>query len=239
MRRISILLALTLVVAGCGDDSTLAPSTTGPTTTTTAATTTTATTVPPTSTTVALTTTAAPTTTTTAAPTTTTTTTPPPEFSFDPDGLGIAHFGDSPGDVIAAMNALFGSPVADTGWIEEPLCPGPLNRFVEYGAGDFDFRVLFTNGDLFAPAGTEHFYSYRYKGATPVPVSPPQLTVGTKVSELQSLYPGVTIMESPWVLGEWVYEYVDGPNEKLYGDLSGNTPGDVVLSIQGGIGCGE
>jgi len=151
----------------------------------------------------------------------------------------VAKFGDPPPAVINAMTALFGPPTFDSGWVDEPLCAGPMNRFVEFGTEKFDFQLLFTTGDLFAPAGTKHFYSYRYNGVTPVPVTPPELTVGTKVSELQALYPIVQIQESPWFVGEYVYLVDAGPYEWLYGDLSGNGQGDVVLSIQGGIGCAE
>lgn len=226
MRKFSLTLAFALVLAACGGSGSATSTTTTTVTTTTAATTTTTTPPPPT----------VESTTTTSS---TTTTTMPPALSFEVDGLGIVDFGASPDDVIATLTALFGPSLRDTGWVDEPLCPGPMNRFVDFGVDLFDFQVMFTTGDLFAPAGTEHFYTYRYNGGTPVPISPPDLTVGTTVAQLQALYPGVIIDESPFVVGDYVYLFEAGPNEALSGNLSGNGAGDVVLSVQGGIGCGE
>lgn len=225
-------IALLLIVVACGDDASDTTSTTTEATTTTVASTTTE----ATTTTVAPTTTAAPTTTTTVAPTTTTT--PPPQFEFRMDGLGVADFGDSPDSVIAALTAIFGEPFRDTGWINEPICPGPMTRVVDFGIELFDFQVLFSNGDQFAPAGTEQFHGYLYNGASPMPVSPPQLTVGTTIAELEALYPSVTYPPNPFVGG--LDFLVDGPgNQKLRGRVSGTGPGDTVLTITGGVQCGE
>lgn len=230
MRRLLVIGSLVaLIAAACGDDEGVLTTTTSAATTTTAAPTTTA----------PSTTTLPPTTTTTTLPPTTTTTEPAPVFGFFMDGLGVAEFGDPPAAVIAALTELFGDPIRDTGWIDEPICPGPMTRIVGFGVDIFDFDIYFSTGDLFAPAGTEHFHGYDYEGATPVPVSPPELTVGTKVSELEALYPSVDFVENPFFLGEWDY-LVDGPgNEGLNGRLSGTDPGDVVLTVEGGVGCGE
>jgi hypothetical protein len=229
VRRLLVIGSLVaLIGAACGDDEAVL-------TTTTAAAATTTTAAP---TTTAPATTTVPTTTTTVPPTTTTTE-PAPVFGFFMDGLGVAQFGDPPASVIAALTDLFGDPVRDTGWVEEPICPGPTTRIVGFGVDIFDFDIYFTTGDLFAPAGTEHFHGYDYEGATSVPVSPPDLTVGTKVSELEALYPSVEFVESPFFADEWDY-IVDGPgNEGLNGRLSGTEPGDVVLTVEGGVGCGE
>lgn len=229
MKRFVLVVAIGLVVTACGDDSTVITTTTiaAATTTTTTSTTTTSTT----------TTTMAPTTTTVAP--TTTTTEAPIVFGFFMDGLGVAEFGQAPDEVISALTDLFGAPSRDTGWIDEPICPGPMTRVVGFGVELFDFDVYFTTGDLFAPAGTEHFHGYNYNGATPVPVSPPDLTVGTKVSELEALYPSVVFLPSPFFAGEFEF-HVDGPgNQGLNGRVSGTAPGDVVLTVKGGVGCGE
>lgn len=243
MKRLAAVMTLILVVAACSDDAESVFTSGDSTTTlaeaapTTAAPTTTLAEAAPT--TAAPTTTMAEAATTTAAPTTTAP--PAPSLEFRPDGLEIAAFGDNDDAVVAAMTVLFGPPMSDTGWIEEPLCPGPLNRFVDFGVEKFDLRVLFTTGDLFAPEGTPHFYSYSYGGLTPVPVEAPNLTVGTTVAQLKALHPTVTFGESPFVLGQIVYS-VDGlpGNQALSGGVSGTgADTDVVQSIQGGIGCGE
>lgn len=226
MKRIALVVAL-LAISACGGDAATTTTTTtiAETTTTTAPSTTTTTEAP---------------TTTTEAPTTTTTTDPGPQFEFLPDGLGIVSFGASPEEVLAAMVPLFGAPSRDIGWIDEPLCPGPQYRLMDFGVGMFDLFVMFTTGDLFAPAGTGHFFSYEYEGGVTVPVSPPALTVGTKLSELQALYPGVEVLDSPFFQGQYVFRVQGpGPHEGLSGRLSGNGPGDVVLTVRGGIGCGE
>ena len=150
----------------------------------------------------------------------------------------MVHFGQIPKNVIAEMTAIFGPPTADSGWVEEPLCAGELNRFVEFGVERFDLQLIFTDGDLFA-TDKAHFYAYRYNGVTPVPVAPPELTVGTTIAQLQDLYPGVEIMESPWVGGEYVFQYIAAEYEWLYGNLTGNGLDDTVTSIEGGIGCAE
>ncbi len=240
MKRLVLAAAFVMLVSACSEPSTstifASPTTTsaGATTTTSVPATTTTTLAPTTTTT-----TAAPTTTTTTVAPTTTTTAPAPAFEFRPDGLGIADFGDSPGDVIAAMTALFGPPTGDSGWIEEIICPGPMDRFVSFSADLFDLRVLFTTGGLFAPAGTEQFYTYRYNGATTVPVHPPALTVGTTNAQLQALYPGVTYGPNPFLADTTDYHVAGIGNGGISGRVSGEGAGDVVLSIQGGIGCGE
>lgn len=229
-RHATAAFALLLLITACGDDG-------SPTTTAEPATTTS--TAPSTTTTAAVTTTLPPTPTTTTMPPTTTTTEAPPQFEFRMDGLGIVQFGDSPESVIAAMTDLFGEPIRDTGWIDEPICPGPMTRIVGFGIDIFDFDLYFTTGDLFAPAGTEHFHGYDYEGATPVPVNPPQLTVGTTIAQLEALYPSVEFHPSPFFQDEFEF-LVEGPgNQQLNGRVSGTGAGDVVLTVEGGVGCGE
>ena len=97
MKRLIPVLTLVLVASACGDDSSLLEG--GSSSSTSVAT-------------------EAPTTTTTAAPTTTastTTTKAPKPFRFEPDGLGVVHFGQTPRNVIAEMTAIFGPPTADSG----------------------------------------------------------------------------------------------------------------------------
>jgi len=241
LKKLTIGLTFVLLIAACGDDSpgsTIFGTSTTAASSTTSTTTAPTTTAPSTTTTVAATTTAAvpTTTTTTVAPTTTA---PAASLSFETGGLGIAQFGDDDAAVVATFTALFGPPLRDTGWIEEVLCPGPLNRFVDFGVALLDFQLLFTTGDLFAPAGIQHLYSYRYNGATPVTINPPDLTVGTKVSELQALHPGVVFQENPFLPGVMDYLVAAPGFAQLFGQVTGINPGDLVTSVQGGIGCGE
>ncbi|MDA2979694.1 MAG: hypothetical protein O3B42_08055 [Actinomycetota bacterium] len=138
-----------------------------------------------------------------------------------------------------ALEPLFGLPSIDSGWIFEPLCPGNEFRFLQYGDTLFDFRVLFTDADFFG-TGDEQFFSYDYNGVLEVPVSPPDLTVGATVAELQELYPEVQLLEDPFISGGVVYLVEsDTDFESLFGRVAGEDPTDLVTSVQGGIGCGE
>lgn len=223
------LLAIAVLATAC-TSSTDDTTTTVPVTLTTSSSTTSTTT----------TTTTVPETTSTTVPETTTTTVPEPEFGFFVDGLGVVDFGATPEDVAAALEPLFGDPTTDSGWFAEILCPGENHRFFQYGDVLFDFRVLFTDGDLFRDDGVGHFYTFAYKGETEVPVSPPDLTVGTTVAQLEALYPDVEYSPNPFLQNVTDYR-VDGDTEYelLYGQVSGTDPGDVVETVQGGIGCGE
>lgn len=230
MKRSVAALALLLLVAACGDDDAVTTTTAAPTTT---------------ATTVATTTTAAPTTTpatvptTTTAATTTTTTLPPPVFGFFPDGLGVVDFGASPDAVLAALNPLLGTPSKDTGWINEPICPPPLYRLINYGSLPFDLTVIFTTAEYFAPAGTEQFFGYSYEGELTVPVDPPAITVGATLGDVQALYPGVSVQVHPLIDNAWEFTVTGDGNERLRGVLNGSGPGAVISELRGGGACGE
>jgi hypothetical protein len=133
------------------------------------------------------TTTSSPTTTTSSSTTTTTstpTTIPGPELGSFVVGYGFTDFGATPDEVQTALEPLFGMPSLDIGWMFEPLCPGTEFRFLQYGDRLFEFRVLFTDAELFE-TGDEQFFSYNYNGDLEVPVSPPDLTVGTRLAEFR------------------------------------------------------
>ena len=219
--------ALLLLVAACGDDAT---STTIPATTSSEATTTTAAVITTAATTVVTTTTAA----------TTTSTVPAPAFGFFADGLGVVDFGASPEAVAATLTSMFGAPTIDTGWIVEPICPGPLYRMMNFGAAsEFDLAVIFTTAEFFAPAGTEQFFGYSYHGLLVVPVSPPALTVGTTVAQLQALYPGVVITPHELIDNAYAFVVTGNGHENVRGALTGPAAGDTVTEIRGGGSCGE
>jgi hypothetical protein len=251
VRRIHLataaVLALTLVAAACGDDDSgsTTSSTTTSTSTTTATTTTTAAT---TTTTVATTTTPSTTppssTTTTVPPTTTTTTTPPPPpLVFEPDGIGIAQFGDDPAIVLGQLETIFGAPTFDTGWIaggfgDYGVCPGTEFRRVEFIDGEF--VVHFADGNEFGPAGTRVFYYYAYSGGAPGPTlgPPSSIDAGTSVSDLQSIWPSVELFDDDPFFGSTYRVDAAGANQ-LWGRLTGTAPTDQIISVTGGRGCGE
>jgi hypothetical protein len=183
-----MVIATLLIVAGW---SALTSDEPDATTTTAAALTTSS---PTTTTSSSTTTTTSPTTTSTS----TTTTIPGPELGSFVDGYGITDFGATPDEVQTALEPLFGMPSLDSGWMFEPLCPGTEFRFLQYGDTLFEFRVSFTDAELFE-TGDEQFFSYNYNGDLEVPGSPPDLTVATRLAELQALYPEVQLLEDPFI----------------------------------------
>ncbi|MEZ5175846.1 MAG: hypothetical protein R2823_06535 [Acidimicrobiia bacterium] len=236
LRRIALAGALLVVASACTSDTSETTTTSFPLTSTSSTTTTAPTTTAPT-TTLATTTTVTTTTTTT---TPATTTVPALVFGFFVDGYGVVDFGASPDEVIAALTPIMGPPSGDTGWLAEPICPGTQFRAIKWGPEQFDFRALFTDANFFAPAGVAQFFTYNYHGVTPVPVTPPALTVGTTVGQLKALYPSVVFSPNPFLAGVTDYLVAGStPYEQLYGQVSGTNPADVVESVQGGVGCGE
>lgn len=244
--RLSIaVLCLALVVAACGDDDAepIFTTTTAGATTTQPATTTsdTATTTTAGTTTTEATTTTSSTTTTTSS--TTTTSPPPPPIIFEPDGIGIAQFGDDPNVVIAFLEDVFGAPTFDSGWIaggfgDYGVCPGTDFRRVEFDGGDF--VAHFADGDHFGPAGTRVFYFYAWYGGAPGPTPGPPASIdaGTQVGTLKSMYPGVELYDDDPFFGDTFRVTAAGSNQ-LWGTLTGITDGDQIIDVTGGLGCGE
>lgn len=154
MKRLSVLMALTLVVAACGDDSAETTTTDAAATTTSPVVTTGAPTTLPATTTLAPTTTLPPTITTTTAPPTTTTVAGSPfttaAYGFFPDPLGTPADGQGSGCVLE------GDVLTDGMWF----------GFVEAiggGQATFDLACFFTGPAAVAAAtadGEEAFDFY-------------------------------------------------------------------------------
>lgn len=229
-----LILMMSSGLAGCGDDAgspfdlttTAAPSTTAATSTTAAATT------------AATTATTAATTTTTQAPEPTLG--PPPlPLVFLMDGLNIVAFGASPPNTINVVGSYLGlTPTFDSAWVAAAgdfgICPGTEYRQVEFGG----LTLRFTDGDLFQPAGTRHFFAWAYDG-DPADITPALLDVGITVADLQALYPAVQLFGDDPLFGSTFR--IDGPHngEQLWGTLTGVGPADTIKYLTGGWGCGE
>ena len=237
--RMMILPAiLLLVTAACGDDD--AGSTTSLRAVASSTQATTTTTVSPTTTHPAPGTSP----TTTAPPTATTpeTVPRPTELIFRPDGLGVVSFGDPPDLVIATIETLVGfAPTDDTGWADAfdvgfAVCPGTTVRLVDFEG----LLVMFTDGGLYAPEGTEQFFSYAYVREPPVigPGPPEGINLGTTVEELLVLYPDAEMVPEDPRLGPSFFVTTPDPYPLLFGSLSGVAPTDQIESIRGGTGCG-
>ncbi len=239
-RRSATALAVAAALAGAlgacgGDDETV--DTTLPPVVTTAATT--STTAPPTTTSTTTTSTTSTTTSTTTTSTTTTTTVPAAAaLVLSGEGLGDALFGTAPDEVVSYVQAILGPPTADSGWADPfsafGVCPGTEVRGVTWG----DLTLLFSDESDVA-AGRRHFFSYTYGPPFGAGIQPAGMRteegigVGSTLADVRAAYPGVEVFP-PDIAGP--YFVVD---ERLGGFLTGTEEADTVLSVSGGIGCGE
>ncbi|MEX0846768.1 MAG: hypothetical protein WD023_03235 [Ilumatobacteraceae bacterium] len=231
-----IIVAISLVLAGCGGDdeaaaTTLAPIITSQTTApTTAAPTTTA---PPAS--------SSTTTSTTTTPESTTTSTSIPAAAalvLRDNGLGDALFGTEADEVVRYVQAVLGPPTADSGWADPfsafGVCPGTEVRGVTWG----DLTLLFSDVSTVA-TGRRHFFNYVYGPAFGVSIQPEGMRtdtgigIGSTVADVKAVFP--TVMIFPPDIAD-AYFVV---SENLSGFLTGTTDDDTVRSVIGGIGCGE
>jgi hypothetical protein len=185
------------------------------------------------------------TTTTTLAPTTTTTTVPPTlapppvAMEFLMDGLGIVELGTKPAKTINTVRDYLGfDPTLDSGWGpawgDYGACPGTEYRQVRFGG----LYLGFSDVDRVTPAGTREFIDWSYDGDPQIDVLS-GIDVGMTVADLQSLYPSVTLAYDDLWFGD-VFR-VEGPvsGQQLWGRLTGPNPGDTIIYLTGGIGCGE
>lgn len=237
----ALFVAVSLLVA-CGGDSssssttiaalvtTSAPAPTSAPTTTGAAPTTAA---PTTS--LATSTTVAATSTTTAA---STTVPAAAALVLRQDGLGDAMFGADPDEVVAYVRSILGPPTADSGWADPlttfGICPGTEVRGVTWG----DLQLLFSD-DSVVLSGRRHFFNYIY-GPPYGPTADPSgmrtdrgIGIGSTVGELRAAHPEVQVYP------EEIYGPFYVVNENLTGFLTGVTDDDTVISVIGGIPCGE
>ena len=250
-----IVVAIIAIRSGDSDDvavttTTAQGTTTEPASTTSVATTTVPTTTVPPSTTLPPTTTLPPPT--TLPPSTLPPTTLPPAegLILEVDGVGaietFVSFGANDEGAIAAVTASLGPNTRDTGWVdpfsEFGFCPPDGDvRGVAWGS----FLMLFTKGTTdFEPPGNPHFFSYYYVGtAQPDFATPDMIEIGSTVAELKAAYdgPDFTLSEHEFdpSAGFWKYQH-DFDNETgLSGATTGLTDSDTVVSINGGVGCGE
>jgi hypothetical protein len=219
-----------------GGTTTSAPSTTGSPTTTPSTTTTT-------------TTTEASTTTTTTAPSTTTsstTTTIPPAdiLILGPENIDGIPFGTDGEEAVTSLEDVLGAPDSDTGWVP-PVdsqgvqvygpCPGTEIRLLEWQ----NLTTVFTNGETaWAAAGTRHFFFYSYvlSDFDSLGLKTAEgIGLGSTVDDLRAAY-GAEVDIVSDEFGDYYSVSVPAPGA-LWGFLNG--PDGTVISIQGGVGCGE
>lgn len=222
-----------------------ATTTTGPVaaSTTTTITTRPSTTTSPSTTTTTTTTTA--TTTTTTSTTTTTTTVPASDvLILGPENIDGIPFGSDAEEAITSFENVLGAPVSDTGWVP-PVdsegvqvygpCPGTEIRLVEWP----NLTTVYTNAATsWAPEGTRQFFFYSYVlyDADYLKLKTAEgIGLGSTVDDLRAAYgDSVDIVSDEF--GDYYSVAVPAPGA-LWGFL--DAPNGTVVSIQGGIGCGE
>lgn len=238
---VAIVLALVSNRGGSGDFSSTSTSLFGSTTTSTSPTSSTSSTsLTSTSTSVTTSTTVPPTTTTAA-----TTTTAPDPFELivlEPTGLDEVDFGTGIDSALATMRRLLGQADSDTGWIsaEGSGCPGSQIRVVRWES----LQMYFTNGETdWGDEGERHFFTYIQSapgGAGEIlPLHTAEdIEVGSTVQQLSNAYGDDLEIAEDEIFGPvWL---VDFPGAAiLSGSLTSVQPSGQVLSIQGGVGCGE
>ncbi|MGI9666588.1 MAG: hypothetical protein ACR2N2_05735 [Acidimicrobiia bacterium] len=245
------LVLLGVVWFASGDDTSSTTTTTveaiDTTTTTTVADTTTTTERETTTTTVVeSTTTTTVEATTTTVPTTTTSVLPPDTLELNDEGLQAGAswvpFGTMDEDTITAVSSVLGSPTHDSGWVDSfsvyGTCPPPVVRGVHWDS----FTVLFTQANTdFWSAGVPHFFAWYYTSVPPDLATTLDLRIGDTLQRVEDLYggPDLVINEDPFDPngGIWLYDMVGWTG--MYGYLDGLSATSLVLSINGGQGCGE
>jgi hypothetical protein len=158
---------------------------------------------------------------------------------LDPEGLGVARFGDAPDLVVAAVTRVLGKPRSDTGWKPRGevygVCPGTKTRAVTWG----QFTALFTDGPTrHGPSGTEHFFLWSVQGdakATSAATAA-GIGLGSTVAELRSAYPGrVRTWEADLPGG--LPGFGVGPKDQL--SFAGSLSNGRVSHLEAGTYCGE
>ncbi len=247
--RTAAVILVALTAAAC-QPSGAAPTTSEPEVTTTTAASTTTTGPAPTTTTPASTTT-------TLQPTTTTTTEPADlTVELTDEGIHVGAmwfpFGSDDDDVVSALTTALGPPLNDSGWLDSNtdgwnlfgVCPAPRVRGVNWGETGASFQVLFTDGDTdFWIGGVEHFFTFYYL-ATSAPTdltTPEGIGVGSTLGDLKAAYdPSKIVIDEAWfdpAEGFWSYDQEAWTG--LWGFATGQGDGDVITSLNGGLGCGE
>ena len=167
-----------------------------------------------------------------------------------PDGIGGVAFGATPDETIAYATAVLGPADRDTGWVDSfsefGTCPPPEVRGVQWGESPSGFghafTLLFTKASTsHKPDGGEHLFGYDYYGGDLVLATEPGMTVGTTLAVARAMYPTIEIDESPWdpIAGVWWVDDDPSDDSQLFGYATGQSDGDLVTSILGGVTCGE
>ncbi len=186
--------------------------------------------------------------TTTSSSTTTSSTTTPPSrlLTLAGDGLGAVDLGTESEAAIQALSLILGDADEDTGWIDSfsgfGTCPGDVVRGVRWGT----LWTLHTDGATdWGRGGFRHIFSYTDSvlisdGSEDLGLRTAEgVGVGSTIDQLVQAYGSALDVHYEELIDSWVY-FIDVPDPGfLWGLLSGSGTGSVVLSVNGGVGCGE
>jgi hypothetical protein len=164
-------------------------------------------------------------------------------FTLRPDGLGDELFGADADGVIASLTDVLGPPDEDTGWgptLESyATCIGTEIRFVTWRS----LRAFFTDGPSdWAPGGVRHFAAFDHSEAIGLPLlelaTAEGVGIGSPVGDVRAIYGEAAVVADDPLFGDLFQ--VDTPGAGfLWGQLSGSSATDSVLSVSGGVSCGE
>jgi hypothetical protein len=222
----------------------VAVTTTSSTTSTAATTATTATTTTEATTTSSSTTTTGGTTTSSTSTSTTTSLPPSSVLILGSENIDGITFGTDAQTAITDLEDVLGTPDDDTGWLP-PVdesgnqvigpCPGSVIRLVTWG----DLMTFYTDGaTAWASEGTRHLFAYSYvafQEDTYGLTTAEGIGLGSSADDLIAAYgDGVEMISDEF--GDYYAVDVPAPGS-LWGYL--DQPGGIVVSINGGAGCGE
>lgn len=167
-------------------------------------------------------------------------------MTLGPENLGPYPFGADAETVIADLVTILGTPDRDTGWVP-PVddegnqvygpCPGTEIRLVEWE----NLTTLYGNGaSAWAPDGIYHFFFYSYVLLDTDHLgfhTDAGVGLGSTVADLQAAYGDAVAISDDEFGSHWSVA-VPSPGA-LWGFLTSIEPDGTVVSIQGGVGCGE
>lgn len=167
-------------------------------------------------------------------------------------GIGTVDIGQPPGAALAELNAFFGEPDVDTGWIPpaSPLygtCPGVELRAVGWGSL-FLFFVADEpiSADAAETGGRLYSFSYGYdfirnEGATDprslALVTDAGVGLGTTRADLETAYSGLLDVTYDAAADVWMWSVAAEGSGRIQGLLSGSDDEAQVVLIERAPGC--
>jgi hypothetical protein len=168
------------------------------------------------------------------------------DLRLQPEGLGPLPFGTDAGRTLSVLSQALGSPDSDSGWlpadVETLRCPGTRARAVNWGS----LTVYLSDGPtVWGPDGFDHFFAYSYEleegfagPEGPSLRTSEGLELGDTLSRSSAIYGETSITRNHPERGTTLEIEVPGGGY-LWGVFSGSGEEDALLSLRGGLGCGQ